>query len=335
MAETFQGVVTQIAGLASTVDCGDHGILTCDFRGRLFRKQNLRLAVGDRVSVLVEDDSVSLNKPELSQGEKERRGVIEKVENRRSSLHRTRESKRDQVLCANIDRVFVVNSVLEPGYKKGFIDRVLVAVERESLEATLIFNKIDLLNDEEHFALLLEDLAIYQNLGYDMLFVSADSGHGLDDLTALLKDTVSVFTGPSGVGKSTLLNKLSPGLQLRTGEVGKSRKGRHVTSSAILLKLPHGGYVVDTPGVRAFGISGLKPEELAPLFRDIRDIQSNCRFRNCRHCEEPGCAVLLAVDEGELALERYESYMRIYDDLATEAARSPRKSRTLGRPGSS
>ncbi|MDF1662946.1 MAG: ribosome small subunit-dependent GTPase A [Planctomycetota bacterium] len=335
MSETLNGVVTRIAGLASTVDCGERGIFTCDFRGRLFRKQNLRLAVGDRVSVLVEDAVPGSPDSEDQDPTRELRGVIEKVEKRRSSLRRPRESKRDQVLCANIDHVFVVTSVFDPVYKKGFIDRVLVAVERERLQATLIFNKIDLLQDDDHFALLLEDLAVYRDLGYEMLFVSADSGYGLKDLQALLKDTVSVFTGPSGVGKSTLLNKLCPGLQLRTGDVGKSGKGRHVTTSAILLKLAQGGFVVDTPGVRAFGISGLKPEDLATFFRDIREIQSNCRFRNCRHCEEPGCAVLEAVDEGELSLERYESYMRIYDDLVSEKARSPRKSRTLGRPGSS
>lgn len=332
MSETLKGVVTQVAGLASTVDCGDHGVLTCDFRGRLFRKQNLRLAVGDRVSVLVESDLSGTT--EEDGAAQERRGVIEKVEKRRSALRRPRENKRDQVLCANVDHVFVVTSVLDPIYKKGFIDRVLVAVEREGLEATLIFNKIDLLQDEDHFALILEDLELYRDLGYDMLFVSANSGHGIDDLRALLKDNVSVFTGPSGVGKSTLLNTLCPGLELRTGNVGKSRKGRHVTSSAILLKLAHGGFVVDTPGVRAFGINGIKPAELATFFRDIRDIQSHCRFRDCQHSEEPGCAVLEAVDDGDLSLERYESYMRIYDDLKTEMARSPRKSRTLGRPGS-
>jgi ribosome biogenesis GTPase / thiamine phosphate phosphatase len=328
VTETFDGLVIQISGLLSIVDCGPDGVWTCDFRARLFRKQNLRLAVGDRVGI-------SVNEGERLKKAEDRRGMIESVGTRKSTLRRSRESKRDQVLCANIDHVFVVTSLVDPPYNKGFIDRVLVTVEREQLNASLIFNKMDLITDDEYFDLLVEDLSVYHTLGYKTLFASAKTGHGIDEIRGLLCDSVSVFTGPSGVGKSTLLNTLSPGLSLRTGDIGKSRKGRHVTSSAILLKMPEGGYVVDTPGIRAFGISGLKPEELAGLFRDMASLQQDCRFRDCVHQKEPGCAILCALEDGDFSLERYESYVRIYEDLQVEAARLPRKARTMGRSRSS
>jgi ribosome biogenesis GTPase / thiamine phosphate phosphatase len=325
VAESYHGIVTKITGLASTVDCGEAGVLLCDFRARLFRKDNLRLAVGDRVTVKYPSEEGQ------DEAGVELRGVIEGVDPRRSSLRRPRESKRDQVLCANIDQVFVVTSLANPPYKKGFIDRVLVAIEREGLKATLIFNKMDLVTEEDHLELIAEDLSVYGVLDYDVIFASAGSGFGLEEIRERLQNSVSVFTGPSGVGKSTLLNALSPGLSLKTGNIGKRGKGRHVTTSAVLLKFDGGGFVVDTPGVRAFGIAGVKPEELAEYFRDIGSIQGDCRFGDCRHRQEPGCAVLSAIEDGALTSERYESYLRIYDDLVEEASRNPRKPKTLGR----
>lgn len=281
--------------------------------------ENQRLAVGDRVQVQL---------LEVADGQ-DARGVIEAIEPRRSILRRPRENKRDQVLCANIDTVFVVAAAGEPRYNRAFLDRVLIAIEREGLQAALVINKLDLVEDEEELDALEEDLSDYSALGYEVLLLSVTSGIGIEDMVEVLKGRVTAFTGPSGVGKSTLLNALVPGLELRTGEVGRAGKGRHITTSAQLVRVPTGGWVVDTPGVRSFGIQGLLPSELAGYFLEMRPLLGHCRFGDCRHLEEPGCAIAEAAEAGDIAQGRYESYLKIYDDLEDEQ-RSHRRPRRAG-----
>ena len=224
--ERLSGVVTCIDGRSSTVDAGEAGIFECELRTRLSRHRNLRLAVGDRVEFdrLESDDGVD-------------RGVIEAIAERRSELRRHRENKRDQVLCANIDQVVIMSAVLEPPYKKAFLDRVLVAAEADGLDALIVIGKCDLLVSEEHRELVEMDLEVYRELGYGPLFLSTQAEDGIEALKERLRGRISVITGPSGVGKSTFLNAAIPGVQLRTGEVGRSGKGRHVTTTARLLGL--------------------------------------------------------------------------------------------------
>lgn len=300
----LEGLVIEVLGLTSIVDVEAHGSLKCDLRARVFRKQNRRLAVGDRVKLSLADAQ-----------DGETRGVIEELLERRTVLRRPRESKRDQILCANIDIVFIAVAILDPRYNRGFIDRVLVAAEREGLEAALLVNKVDLVTEDAFMDLVAEDFAVYGDLGYPVYFMSAQQGLGVEEVRAAFKDRISVVTGPSGVGKSTLLNTLMPGLNLRTGEVGKSRKGRHITTSARLVTLPQGGYVADTPGIRAFSVEGTDKRELASLFRDIEPHLGGCRFGDCSHREEPGCPVLEAVEDGDIDEARFESYLRLYEDL--------------------
>ena len=299
----IEGTVTKIEGQASWVDTGE-ARHRCDLRGKVSRRQNLRLAVGDRVTLTVEGDHA----------------IIEEVLPRRTVLERARSYKRDQVVCANIDQVFLIVSVLEPEYKRNFIDRLLVAIEHDGLAPVLVFNKLDLA-DEKYREVCAEDARVYRKLGYSVIGTSVESGEGIEDLLAAMKDKISAFTGPSGVGKSSLLNAALPGLGLRTGEVSAgSGRGRHTTSWVELVKLPLGGYVADTPGVRAFEMKGVEPPQLPFLFRDIAKHQGGCRFRDCSHRDEPGCSVVPAVQSGEIDEERYDSYRKLRTELEAEEA---------------
>jgi ribosome biogenesis GTPase len=314
--ERITGTVTKITGGQSTVDAGDVGVFTCDLRGRLFRRERIRLAVGDEVELVrTGDGSDAVPGPDGQP-----RGVIDAVRPRRSSLRRARDFKRDQVVVANVDRIWIVVAAFDPPYKRQFIDRLVVGIERDSLAPGLVVNKVDLA-DAEYLDLVREDAGIYGRLGYETRLVSASSGAGLDELRAALRGRISAFVGPSGAGKSTLLNALCPGLGLRTAEVSAvDGRGRHTTTSAELVRLPGGGFVVDTPGVRGFGLWDLEPGEVLSGFRDVADVATACKYANCGHRAEKGCSVLAALEAGELDEERYESFLKLRDEVDAEAA---------------
>jgi len=317
------GTVIKIVGNETQVADDEGRELRCDLRGRLFRKKKIRLAVGDRVEVefVEEPDADAAEADEV-------RGVIEALLPRRNAMRRVRDFKRNQVLCANVDQVLVVVAAFDPPYKRAFIDRVLVGLERDGIEACVVINKVDLA-DAEYRAFVDEDLEVYRKLGYRALLVSATTGEGLEALRTLMSGSLSAFVGPSGVGKSTLLNTLHPGVSLRTAEVSEADgRGRHTTTSAELIRLPGGGWVVDTPGLRAFGLWDLGPQELQQGFRELLDVGQSCKFRNCAHDQEPRCAVRAAVEAEEIDEERYLSYLKLREEaLASEAERQAARRR--------
>lgn len=315
------GIVTKIVGSASVVDAGPAGEFTCDLRARLFRREQVRLAVGDRVELTPHEAPPAEGQAPATGP---RPGVIEAVLPRRNALRRARDLKRDQVLVANVDRVFLVVAAMEPPYKRAFLDRLLVGCERDEIEPVLVFNKADL-SSGEYRQLVAEDAQVYSALGYLALLTSAESGEGLDALRAAFQGRVSAVIGPSGVGKSTLLNSLAPGLGLRTADVSLDRdgRGRHTTTTAELIPLPGGGFVVDTPGVRGFALSDVSVDEVGDGFREVVTLATSCRFRDCAHRDEPGCAVREGVAAGQMDEERYQSYLRLREE--SEAGESERQ----------
>jgi ribosome biogenesis GTPase len=215
-----------------------------------------------------------------------------------------------------VDRVLLVTSVREPKFRRGIVDRFLVAAASQGLEASLVINKVDLATDEKSRSLTEEASALYRSLGVPVILTSAFTGEGLDELPGALGRSGSVLVGHSGVGKSTLLNALDPSLGLRARPVNrKTGKGTHTTSVAVLLTLSSGIEVIDTPGVRELDIIDLAPSDLEACFPEFLPLIENCEKDNCSHREEPGCAVKAAIDSGEVDPKRYESYLAIFDSL--------------------
>lgn len=240
-------------------------------------------------------------------------GIIERVEPRRHVVSRTSRG-RQHVLVANVDLLVIVTSAAEPRIKPNLIDRLLVTGEKTGIRPVICINKIDLI----HAADLMPLVGVYAQLGYEVLLVSAATGFGIDRLRAIVRNAQSVFTGQSGVGKSSLLNAIEPGLERRVQAVsGETQKGKHTTTTAELVPLSFGGYVVDTPGIRQFQLWDVVPQEVAGFFRDLRPYVSQCRFASCTHTHEDSCAVKDAVADGWIDTRRYESYTQIFSGDAT------------------
>jgi ribosome biogenesis GTPase len=239
--------------------------------------------------------------------EGESQGIIERVEPRRGVVSRTSRG-RQHVIVANVDQLMIVTSAAEPRLKPNLVDRMLVTAEKAGIRPVICINKIDLVEPADLMALV----GGYAQLGYEVLLLSALTGFGVDRLRERLAGEESVVTGQSGVGKSSLLNAVEPGLDLRVQAVsGETQKGRHTTSTAELIPLSFGGYVVDTPGIRQFQLWDVIPEEVAGFFRDLRPYVSRCRFPDCTHTHEDDCAVKDAVADGWIDARRYESYVQI------------------------
>ncbi|MBA6411630.1 small ribosomal subunit biogenesis GTPase RsgA [Parahaliea sp. F7430] len=242
-------------------------------------------------------------------------GVVVAQLPRHSELCRPDPYGKLKPVAANIDRIFVVIAAL-PEPHANLIDRYLIAAEAVSIQAVLVLNKTDLLADNPQLKQKLDQLlAIYPALGYPLLEVSSLSG-GLEDLHAALRDRTSVFVGQSGVGKSSLVNKLLPGIDLRVGGLSESsHKGTHTTTTAQLFHLPSGGSLIDSPGIREFGLWHMNRDQVTQGFREFRPHLGHCRFRDCQHQQEPGCAILAAAEEGIISAERLDSYRRIIASL--------------------
>lgn len=280
------------------------GLVECTLRGRLKkeRQQTDIVVIGDQVEI-------SLVAPG--------RGAIEAVLPRRTRLARRaagpRGAYKEDVLVANVDQVLLVFACDAPPFTPRMLDRYLVICEHSGLEAVIVATKVDLVGLERARALF----APYARIGYPVIYASIVSGVGIDEVRALLDGKISVVTGKSGVGKSSLLNAVQPGLNLATGAVSAQlNKGRHTTTVAELIPLasPGGGYVADTPGIREIGLWQLSPEDLDWCFREMRPFLGNCFFAGCTHVHEPDCAVRAAVAAGAISPERYESYVRLREE---------------------
>ena len=271
-------------------------------RGRLKqeREETKKLAVGDRVVLEIDQ-----------RGE---HWAIADILPRHSQLARRApgEGQGERIVAANVDQVVVVFSAAKPEPHRRMLDRFLVIAEANSLESRIVINKIELVDREQ----VERAFADYAAAGYPVHFTSVKQRIGLDQLHDALAGKTSVLTGPSGVGKSSLMNSMYPGLDLRVGEISESvNKGRHTTVGALLHPLPDGGYVVDSPGLREVGMWGLASEHLDECFREFREFIASCRFGNCTHRVEPGCAVRGAVEKGVISAERYDSYLRLREEM--------------------
>jgi ribosome biogenesis GTPase len=247
----------------------------------------------------------------VAEPESEGRWAISEVKERRNHLVRksVNLSHKSQVIAANIDQAVLVATVAEPKTLFGFMDRFLATAEAYRIPALIAFNKVDELNEATEAELAYREAA-YGQAGYPTLRVSAETGEGLDALREALQGKVSLFSGHSGVGKSSLANRLQPGLQLRTGAISSAHgQGQHTTTFAEMHPLDFGGFLIDTPGIRGFGLVDMEREELSHYFREIFALSSQCRFGNCLHSDEPGCAVRTAYEANALAPTRYESYL--------------------------
>jgi ribosome biogenesis GTPase len=306
----MQGLVTKSTGSWYQVQTPDGQRYDCRIKGK-FRIKGLTttnpVAVGDKVDFELE--------PEQQQG------VINKLYERKNYIIRKsiNLSKQAQIIAANLDQAFLVVTLASPRTSLGFIDRFLVTAEAYDIPASLIFNKLDMFSDEG-LEILAEYKSIYENLGYPCYEVSALKGTNIPQLITLLKDKITLFSGHSGVGKSSLMNAILPDLDIRTMEVSEwSDKGMHTTTFAEMYDLPGGGSIIDTPGIRELGVIDIEQQELSHFFPEMRDRMHSCRFHNCRHINEPGCAVLEALENGEIEPSRYESYLSIYNGNDTRS----------------
>ncbi len=272
------------------------------------RREGKAAVIGDLVHFVWEQSDLAL-------------GLIVAVELRDNALVRADAlGRRPQTLAANLDRIWIV-SALDPPPKSGLIDRYLVAAHVNHINVGLILNKVDLFMDEEHVEELESFLEPYQALKIPILLLSATEGEGIDELNDYLKAERSVFVGHSGVGKTSLLNALIPGLDEAVTEVSDATgKGQHTTTTSTLYTLEHGGEIIDSPGIRSFGLWDMPPEQLKDHFSEFLEYAEQCYFHNCTHLHEPKCAVIDALDRDEIHVERYENYVRIYDDLLDESS---------------
>lgn len=298
-----KGLVLKSTGSFYRIKMQDGRTLSATLRGKL-RTKGIRttnpVAVGDTVLVAQEADAA----------------VIKEILPRKNYIIRkaTNLSKESHVLAANVDQALLLITLREPLTTLMFIDRFLISAEAYRIPVILIFNKIDLLTQAE-ITQLREWQCIYEKVGYSCYAVSAKNPKDVIRIRELLQDKVSVFAGHSGVGKSTLINAVDARWQLKTGEISAFHKsGKHTTTFAEMFALDFGGYIIDTPGIRGFGLVNIEKEELGHYFKELFVYSHQCKYNNCYHIQEPDCAVLKAVKDGAISLSRYENYLRLFLD---------------------
>jgi len=293
--EVKQGLIVKAQSGFFWVETGE-GVFVCKLRGKLKqgRATGDIAALGDRVEIMLLDDGS---------------GVVEKVRERKQELVRLDPRPQgvyQQVLLANADQAVFVFACAHPSPRLRMLDRFLVIAEKQKIPILIVANKVDLVEDPK------EIFGMYETLGYRVLYSSTKSGAGVDELRAQLQNKISALVGPSGVGKSSLLNEIQPGLGLAVNEISKAMgKGKHTTVTRQMFPLDGGGYVADTPGWKSLALWDTEPEELDAYFPELRDLVPHCQFSDCTHQHEPGCAVLQALKDGKIFAERYESYVKL------------------------
>ena len=307
----MKGLVVKNTGSWYTVLTDDGQTIDSKIKGN-FRLKGIRstnpVAVGDRVVITANQEGTAF---------------ITEIEDRRNYIIRKSSnlSKQSHILAANVDQAFLVVTVNYPQTSTTFIDRFLASAEAYRIPVVLVFNKSDLLSPEElHLQEMM--MTLYDNIGYQCVAISAISldekegdASAKEVLHGLLKDKITLFSGNSGVGKSTLLNGLIPGLSLRTAEISDAHNtGMHTTTFSEMLRLPFGGWAIDSPGIKGFGTFDMEPGELTGYFKEIFQFSKDCRFSNCTHTHEPGCAVQQAVEDHYIAQSRYQSYLSMLED---------------------
>ena len=300
----MKGLVIKNTGSWYTVKTDDGQLIESKIKGN-FRLKGIRstnpVAVGDYVEIITNQEGTAF----ISAIEDRRNYIIRKSPNL---------SKQSHILAANVDQALLVVTVNYPQTSTTFIDRFLASAEAYSVPVILVFNKHDLLSEEElHYEKMM--CTLYETVGYKCVEISAETGEGVEQLFPILKDKITLLSGNSGVGKSTLINRLIPHASQRTAEISDAHNtGMHTTTFSEMIELPEGGYLIDTPGIKGFGTFDIEKEELTSYFKEIFHFSQDCRFSNCTHTHEPGCAVIKAVEDHFIAASRYQSYLSMLED---------------------
>ena len=300
----MKGLVIKNTGSWYTVKTDDGQLIESKIKGN-FRLKGIRstnpVAVGDHVEIITNQEGTAF----ISAIEDRCNYIIRKSPNL---------SKQSHILAANVDQALLVVTVNYPQTSTTFIDRFLASAEAYSVPVVLVFNKHDLLSEEElHYEKMM--CTLYETVGYKCVEISAETGEGVEQLFPILKDKISLLSGNSGVGKSTLINRLIPQASQRTAEISDAHNtGMHTTTFSEMIELPGGGYLIDTPGIKGFGTFDIEKEELTSYFKEIFHFSKDCRFSNCTHTHEPGCAVIKAVEDHFIAASRYQSYLSMLED---------------------
>lgn len=308
----LKGIVLKALGQTYNVQAEDGKVVSCTLKGNLRLKDistTNPVVVGDHVSFLLSEQGNDY--------------TIAGVEPRKNYIIRQSKklSKQYQIIASNMDQVFILITLTHPKTHNTFVDRILTTAEAYGIDAHLIFNKRDLY-DEKLMDELTERLAVYDPLGYPCHVISLLDDKYINKFEKLCEGKVTLLCGMSGTGKSTFINQLLPGTNRKTGAISDTHlTGKHLTTFSEMIALPGGGFIIDTPGIQEFGIADISKYELSQYFREMNEYRAHCKFNSCMHINEPGCAVIKAVEEGEIAMSRYESYLSIYNNEASEERR--------------
>ena len=308
----MHGLVIKNTGSWYVVKTDNGEEINCKIKGN-FRLKGIRttnpIAVGDLVTILPNADGTAF---------------ITGIDTRKNYIIRRSSnlSKEAHIIASNVDQALLIVTLAHPITSTTFVDRFLATAEAYRIPATIVINKIDLLTDAEDQEYLEAWSYLYRSIGYTVIEVSAVTGEGINKLTESLENKITLLSGNSGVGKSTIINQIIPGLNLRTAEISTTHDtGMHTTTFSEMFPLPNGGYLIDTPGVKGFGTIDFDKHEVAHFFPEIFEIAQDCRFGNCTHTHEPGCAVLQALEKAQISQSRYNSYLSILEDSSDDKYR--------------